>query len=258
MIGIIYKMTILTTGKYYVGQHIGEDIRTYWGSGRIWFDNLNWLKNKFPKCWNKLVKKEILYKGECNQRTLDKLEEVYIRKERAHYSLGFGGCNVLYGTANGFGSGSPMKQRIVSEKVRIGMLKYHQEHKEEAIEKNKKRVWKLHNTDYKKKISETLKGKYVGEKNPNYGHYWTDEMKEALSKKMIGRYDGKKNPNYGHYWSEEQRKKISLKRKGKYNGENNPMFGKLRITNGMINTVIDKDSPLPEGFWYGMKKRKTL
>lgn len=37
----------------------------------------------------------------------------------------------------------------------------------------------------------------IGEKNPNYGNYWTPEQKAALSKKQkaSGRYVGKMNPN---------------------------------------------------------------
>ena len=37
----------------------------------------------------------------------------------------------------------------------------------------------------------------------------------------------------------------------------NPMYGKKRITNGIINTTIPVDSPLPDGFWYGMKSQKS-
>ena len=40
----------------------------------------------------------------------------------------------------------------------------------------------------------------------------------------------------------------------------NPMQDKVRITNGSVNTIISKDTPLPEGYRYGMtrgvRKRK--
>lgn len=74
---------------------------------------------------------------------------------------------------------------------------------------------------------------------------------------MKGRFVGEKNANYGHRWNDEQKKRLSEKlKKARGDGYVNPMTGKVRITNGIINTVISKDAPLPEGFWYGMKSRK--
>lgn len=37
-----------------------------------------------------------------------------------------------------------------------------------------------------------------GERNPNYGHRWSEDMKEELSRRMRGRYVGENNPNYGN------------------------------------------------------------
>ena len=86
MIGIIYKFTILAKYKYngcrpfYIGQHVGEeDFDSYWGSGSIWLDFLNRLKNDYPKYWTRLVRREVLYIHECSQKALDKLEEYYIK-----------------------------------------------------------------------------------------------------------------------------------------------------------------------------------
>ena len=101
-------------------------------------------------------------------------------------------------------------------------------------------------------------GRYSGEKNPNYGNYWTEEQKRKQSEKMKGRFVGEKNANWGHRWNDEQKKHLSekLRKKATSEGYVNSMTGKVRITNGVINTVIPKDAPLPEGFWYGMKPRK--
>lgn len=43
-------------------------------------------------------------------------------------------------------------------------------------------------------IDEYLKG----ERNPNYGNRWSDDMKNAASERMRGRYGGERNPNYGN------------------------------------------------------------
>ena len=257
MKGYIYKFTILTTGTYYVGQHFSsKKFERYWGSGRVWENRLKYWKRKYPTCWQKLIKREILWSGECTQKLLDKLEEVYIRKEKALKSDGCGGCNILPGTSNKFGSGSPMNDPEVVKKVSKSMKKFFKEHPDVKEEIHRKRRWALENTDYKQRISNTLKGRYSGEKNPNYGNYWTDEQKEALSKKMVGRYDGKKNPNYGNKWSEEKKNQLSKKlhERTQSDGYVNPMQDKVRITNGSVNTIISKDAPLPEGYWYGMTR----
>ena len=264
-IGIIYKFTI--TGKYefdghkpfYIGQHFGlDDFDTYIGSGSIWEDFINRMKKDFPTCWRKLIKREVLYQRPCSQAALDKLEEYFIKKEKSHHSYKLGGCNVLWGTANEFGSGSPMKDPIVRKKQSESLKRTFAENPELFKEINKKRQWSLDNTDYKEKISKTLKGRYVGENNPNFGNKWTEKQKEKLSNKMKGRYIDTNNPNFGNKWTEKQKEKLSnkMKRKSRKSGYINPMSNKVRITNDIINTVIEKGEPLPEGFRFGMKRRK--
>lgn len=156
-LGIIYKFEIISEFRFYdrfpfyVGQHWGK-IDSYWGSGKIWNDFLRRLKLKYPTCWQKLIKREILWRGECNQKTLDKLEEVYIRREHAHYSYRKGGCNVLWGTANGFGSGSPMKDDFCKKKQAKSLKDFY----ERCGHPMKGRKF---SEESKKKMSESHKGK---------------------------------------------------------------------------------------------------
>jgi hypothetical protein len=264
-IGIIYKFTIIAKYKFdghkpfYVGQHFGlDDFDTYPGSGAIWTDFITRLKLDFPTCWRKLIKREVLYQRPCSQRVLDKMEEYYIKKEESHYFYKKGGCNILWGTANNFGSGSPMKDPNVAAKCGKSVKKWNQDNPEKRRKIEEKRLYKLNNSDYKKKISVTLKGRYIGNKNPNFGNFWTEEQKRKQSEKMKGRYYGENNPNYGNKWNDEQKRKLKQKLKISNHSvkENNPMFNKKRITNGIVNTTIDSDDKLPIGFWYGMKKRK--
>jgi group I intron endonuclease len=65
---------------------------------------------------------------------------------------------------------------------------------------------KKHTNESRKKMSESLKGKYVGELNPNYNHKWTQEMKEHLSKLKKGTMCGDANPTK----RPEVRKNISI------------------------------------------------
>ena len=134
-IGIIYKLTILAKYKFYgqrpfyVGQHWGmEDFNSYFGGGTIWNDFLNVVKKDYPLHWKKFVRREILYQGACDQRALDFLEQYYIKREMAHYTEEKGGCNVLRGTANAFGAGSPMKDENCKRKQAESLKKYYDEY----------------------------------------------------------------------------------------------------------------------------------
>lgn len=104
----------------------------------------------------------------------------------------------------------------------------------------------------REKISKSLTGRYIGDKNPNYGKHLpeevrnrisnfaktrikelnpfygkhhTEETKNKIRKSLIGKLSGENNPNYGKKMTEEQKKKISETLTGKMSGENNPMYG---------------------------------
>lgn len=262
MIGIIYKFTIVC-GKvkkrnkcpFYIGQHwekisvdnfIHKRGRYYYqGSGVDWYKYIRKLIALYPDRWCNFIHREVLYAKEgISQKALDVLEQHFIKKYKSHYSFCLGGCNILWGTANKFGSGSPMKDPNIAKRMSKSMIDFYKTERGKMV---------------KKKLSEIWSGDVIrGEKNPNYGHRWTDEMKQKASKQKIGVYVGEKNPNYGNKWTDKMKQDLSNKRKDFYaNGGVNPMSGKKRITNGVINTIIPSDAPLPEGFRYGMKKQNS-
>lgn len=76
MSGIIYKFTIMSSLRYfghkpfYVGQFMRDiskeqflrnDCFVYDGSGKTWERFCKGLKRKFPTCWRKLIKREVLF-----------------------------------------------------------------------------------------------------------------------------------------------------------------------------------------------------
>lgn len=242
MIGIIYKFTIIAKYKYddhkpfYVGQHwekvsaknfLSKRYSKYYGSGNIWNKYIEKLKQDYPKNWKIFIKREILYQSEkITQRGLDAMEAYYIKREKAHYSYGLGGCNVLWGTANEFGSGSPASDPMVAEKIRQKMIE------------------RMSRPEVRKYYSELFKGeKFAGKNNPFYGRHHTEEtMKKILETKkennsMVCKDETKKKISKtirnkiekgewvggmtGKHHTEETKKKISEATKG----ENNPMYG---------------------------------
>ena len=76
------------------------------------------------------------------------------------------------------------------------------------------------------KMSEALKGRFVGENNPFYGKHHTEECKKIMSELKKSMYVGENHPFYGKNHTEEAKKKMSEARKGKYTGENNSFYGK--------------------------------
>lgn len=78
----------------------------------------------------------------------------------------------------------------------------------------------------RRKMSEALKGKYVGENGTFYGKHHTEESKKRMSEIKKKTYVGENHPFYGKNHTEESKKKMSEVRKGRYTKENNPFYGK--------------------------------
>lgn len=154
-----------------------------------------------------------------------------------------------------------------------GTSGYHisEEHKEKL---RTMRLGKNLSDETKKKMSESLKGKFKGKNHPMYGTHRTDEQRQKTSDTLKEKYKngwnsdrfnkrlsdeakqkiscalmGEKNPNFGVAPSDESRKKMSESRK-KFlsNKENHPNYNKYlseetkkKISNsnsGVNNTSI--------------------
>ena len=248
---VIYKTTF-PNGKIYIGQQRVED-RNYFGSGVE-------CTRAIKKYGKENLTKEILRTGIDNQETLDIWEKVFILKFKSYdKNIGY---NIIIGTSNKFGAGSPMLIKEVRDKCSASNKRRHEENPELRKEASEyfKDFWSK-NPRLKKQISNTLKGRYIGEKNPNFGNNWTEEQKEEQRKRFEDReYSGSQNPNFGKRWSEEKKEAHRFKVIERFAGnpENNPMFGKKRITNGIENTIISVGDEMPEGWRFGMtmKPRK--
>ena len=252
MISIIYKFTILAKYEYcgqkpfYVGQHIGvesiekflsKDKCVYDGSGEIWKRFCKSLKKNYPSCWRKLIKREVLFYSEnITQKGLDSLESYFIKKEKSHYSYKVGGCNVLWGTANNFGSGSPMKDPMIAAKVteqlrgRRGAKRSKEGKRNMSIAA--KKSWK--NAERRKRVSKAL------------SDYMNRGGKEHLSRVKKGRK-----------FTEEHKRNIALNH-ADFSGNKHPCFGKRFkwINNGIVEQRLNEGLDIPVGFVYGRIKNK--
>lgn len=265
MIGIIYKFTILAKVRYdghkpfYIGQHwckSKDDFLCrdypYYGSGTIWLKCIKKLKKSNSDNWRFFVKREILCVITNNsQKTLDKLEEFWIKREKSHHSYELGGCNVLWGTANEFGSSNPMSDSLVVEKARNKISEWWKEHPEARVELSKRRKNTKTKKEIRDKISNSLKGKFEGKKNPMWGKKASDDTRRKMSIAQSARKHRKPHSDY-------TKKLIALTRK-KYVGDKHPLYGChfTWINNGEID-VRFKGTIIPDGWFKGRCKKKAV
>ena len=255
MSGIIYKFTIMSSLRYfghkpfYVGQFMRDvskeqflrnDCFVYDGSGKTWERFCKGLKRKFPTCWRKLIKREVLFYSEnCSQKALDKMEEYFIKREKSHYSYEVGGCNILWGTANNFGSGSPMKDPIIAAKVTKQLRGRRGAKRSEEGKRNisiaAKKSWK-DAEQRRKRVSKAV----------------SEYMRNGGAEKLSNERRGKK-------FSIETRIKIS-KNHADFTGSKHPLYGVRYdwINNGVVNKRLNKGETLPAGFNYGRTKLKKI
>lgn len=253
MSGIIYKFTIMSSLRYfghkpfYVGQFMRDiskeqflrnDCFVYDGSGKTWERFCKGLKRKFPACWRKLIKREVLFYSEnCSQKALDRMEEYFIKHEKSHYSYEVGGCNILWGTANKFGSGSPMKDPKIAAKVTEQLIGRRGAKRSKEGKRNMsiaaKKSWK--NAERRRKrISKAL------------SDYMNSGGKEHLSRVKKGRK-----------FTEEHKRNIALNH-ADFSGSKHPCFGKhfKWINNGIVEQRLNEGLDIPIGFVYGRIKNK--
>lgn len=228
---IIYKTTCLVNGKIYIGQRI---IRNQNNLDRWYLGSGTHLKRAVDKYGFDNFQRDIICKvTDNNQAMVDKLEEFFIKKYNStDLSIGY---NILSGTANDFGSGSPMKNPIVVEKVfaklrgRKGAKRSREarKHMSEAAKKS----WE--DKERRKKASKRMK------------QMMTETHKEHLSELKKGMK-----------LSDEHKEKIS-KNHADFKGSNHPLYGVRYkwMTNGKLNKRVPIDFEIPKG-WYNGKTQK--
>lgn len=286
MVGIVYKFTIIAKYKmngrhpFYIGQHwckSKEDFLNrdypYYGSGSIWNDFLSKIKQEYSTKWRYFIRREILccVNNRDSQSTLNKLEEYWIKRENAHYSLGLGGCNVIIGAAIEV---SPTLDPIVANKISKKKRDFYKTERGLEIRKKLSEIrignedWakkvsiglrksdNFHNAvrseEHRKKMSEIAKKRLsISENHPMFGKHHLEESKRILREKNLGKSlsdetkrkisianTGERHWNYGNRYSEEMKKKLSNAHKGKKFSEETKM--KMRIS--QINRRLRENS----------------
>jgi len=228
----IYKIINIKNNKFYLGS--SKNLNKRWIQHKYKLRKNNHVNFILQKAWNKYGEGNIIFEvlEECDENKLFEREQYYLDLLKPKYNIGLkasGGDNL---------SNNPKRVDIIKRMSITNKEKYQKLAKEEKL-----------------KYSE----RYKGDKNPNFGNNWTDEMKESLRQKKLeyckknppvnkgkklkeiygeekakeisdkiskfaSSRTGEKNAFFNKHHTEEYKKNASDRRKGKYYGEQNIPF----------------------------------
>lgn len=287
---VIYKMTLLTNGKIYVGQHTDDTdnlqyfYKNYWGSGTLWMNVLKSLRKKYGNKWRDYISKEILFQSlSCSDKCLNEMERYWIMKLNSLFNFGKGnGYNLLQGATKSCCRVSEETKKKLSKKM-TGKKRF--DGFPEWISAVNK--GKIRTPEMRKRYSDAQKKRFANGPAGFEGKHFTDEQKRKISIANKGKVrtpemrkrlsEARKSLHLHHTEEEKINQSNKLKEyykthvhpmKGKklspehiqniknnlpdFSGERNGMYGKRFITDGKVNRLIKSDDELPLGWRYGM------
>lgn len=216
MFYVIYKITNLINGKFYIGQHKTSNINdSYMGSGKL-------IKQAIRDFGIDNFDKEILFVFD-NQEEMDLKEKELVTKDfcllETNYNQIPGGYNGGYDYINEMNLNVPHFTKLnAKEYSKLG---------------NEKVFWLRNNDDewcinFSKKVTDGLVDYYKNNNGPFLGKSHTDETKKQISSKM----------------------------KIKQAGSNNNQFGTMWITDGVNNIKIKQYESIPAHWYRGRTIKK--
>lgn len=270
-LGFIYKTTCLINNKIYIGRRVikgdnSDDL--YLGSGVLF-------ARAIKKYGKSNFKREIL--RYCNNEHELQIWEYYYIKRYNSQNMEIG-YNIADGDVNSK-LGNPMNSPVILAKVRG--RKRTLEQRKRMSEANKGRII---SEEQKRKVSEKLKGiKHTEKHNQKVsealkchigsflGRKHTEETKRLISRKNSGKRISEEQKerlriaHLGKKHTKEHREHISRSNLGKHNHDqkwvddmrrNN--IGAKMITNGLRCTYLYPGQELPEGWKFGILKRRVV
>lgn len=222
MYGYIYRITDLTNGKCYIGQHKYDKPMldpTYHGSGQI-------IKQIYKKRPETLLEEILMICATLDEANY--FETYFIERMNTLYPNGY--------NLSGGGDLNPMNYEICRQHQKEGTNK-------PEVKQQRLKTREEHGYNTRGENNPMYGKGYLisGEKNGMYGKTHTDEYKQILHDKM----SGEGNPQYG--------KKGELATCYGRTGAKHPLYGKHWYNNGICNILSDK---CPEGFIPGKLQNK--
>lgn len=181
----IYEIKNLVNGKTYIGQHTLREGRTfetdvYYGSGVL----INRAQRKYGL---ENFEKTIIISGYFSKDEINRFERCMIRIERllgkAEYNIADGGEGWSEGMREAHkASMTPEHNRKISEadKKRLAKMSPEERSKKCFGGKHDGFLGRHHTDEYKKYMSERMKGNLIGSKNGSFGKKWWTNGKENI------------------------------------------------------------------------------
>jgi len=264
MVGI-YKITNIINNKMYIGQSINMESRFKSHINSLKKNNHHnrHLQFAFNKYGENNFKFEIII--ECNINELDDNEIKLIHELNSvidGYNLDYGGQNHRVFSKKTRKRMSDARKKIMTPELlhwlrtnSIGRKTPDSVKKKigDSIRGEKHHFYGKHHTEeIKKRMSDTLKGRYAGKKNPFYGKHHTEETKQKLRDYNIGKKPTeetkkkisetlKQNPPFlNRHHTEDSKQKISEKLTGRINGPRT-IETKKKISETLKGRVVTKE-----------------
>jgi len=212
MFYIIYKVTNLINGKYYIGKHKTVNLNDgYMGSGKL-------IKRAIAKYGIENFRKDVIRFCENEQEMNDREKELVVVNETTY--------NLCPGGHGGFGY---INKNITAEQKQI--------HKARKSFLDKVR----NDSDFRSKFIERCQKSAkdpIAKLNRKLG------IRKSLLKKGHGNWLGKQH-------TDETKEKMSHSHRGKHVGVKNSQYGTSWVTDGVSNLKISKDAIIPSGWRKG-------
>lgn len=207
---LIYKITNLVNGKFYIGQHKTDNLEdNYWGSGLS-------IQRAIHKYGIENFVFTVLIDLK-NEEEMNLLEELVVNEDFISRPDVY---NMKVGGKGGWPSVKGEKNPMYGRRVQDCMTP-------EEVER-----WKAN-------ISKATSG----ENNPMYGHVWSDEARHQMSKSVK---EAMKDPSIRQHISNVRKAQITTKTKEERILMTKPMSDALRgckYWNNGIDTVLSKECP---------------
>lgn len=185
---LIYKITNLVNGKFYIGKHITDDLEdNYWGSGLA----IHRAIDKYG-IENFVFTVLIDLKNEEEMNLLEELvvNEDFIKRDDI-YNMKVGGIG---GWLPKKGENNPMHSRRVQDFMSLEEVEQWKANISRAVSGEKNGMYgKRHSDASRKKMSEAMRG----ENHPMYGKH----PSEATRKKLSEAHRGNTNVRGTHWWN---------------------------------------------------------
>lgn len=238
---VIYKCTNKINGKIYIGKTkkgLKKRILTHkadWKFAAKVGDASKPLYNAFSKYGFENFSWEVIDTAE-TEKELNEKEKYWINELKSsvifeNYNIGDGGEGGDNFTNN------PNKDRIVENFKKRKHFSLTDEHKKKLLEGRKRYLESEKSKESFKKISNSLKEYFKTHEAPATGRPVSEQTREKIRQTLGDRCKGEKNPNFGHKWTQEMKDSLSMKQKGKYDGSKNPNCKPVRIYNIETGTI---------------------